>query len=313
MLTVAVLLFSPWILCSADTAEFHKTLSVSNAESVKLSLDIQDGEVEVAYSRDGEVAVSAFAQSSAQNKIDEAYFRMSLSIEQVGNRITIQQTPNFVYREGELRLRYRVDVPYRTEVTSSVKHGTQRVRGVTGPVDLRGNGDASVAYVSQSATVELERGSVDLQMVGDHVSAHTGAGNITAERLPKGIRAETADGDIKLMVVGASEAIVRSGSGRIEVGGARDTLSANTESGDLRVQAVPHADWTLRSNSGSIRLELPPHASFDLDASTASGKLQFERDDLPAIAPDTLSFSQKVNGGARKVAAHTEKGTIWIH
>ncbi len=311
-LTVGLLVLSLMDLCRADAAEFHRTLSVSNAEPVMLAIDISKGDIDIAYSRDGEVTITASAQSSDQNKIDETYFQIALGVTQVRNRISIQQTPNFIIPDDNLKLRYRIEVPYRTEITSSVKHGKQTVRGVTGPVDLKGNGDVSVAYVSATVTVELERGNLDCQMIGDRVVARSSTGNISAERLPKGIHAETGDGDIKLMVIGPSEAKVHAGSGRIEVGGARDTLSAATDSGDIRVQAVPHADWNLNSNSGSIRLELPPRAAFDLQASSATGKLQFDRDDLPAVSPNARTLAQKVNGGGRKVAASTKSGAIWI-
>ena len=309
-LAVSVLLFSLLDLCWAESQEFHKTFPVSNAETLKLAVDIPDGDFEVAYSHDGEVTITAVARSSGENKIDENYFRDGLSIEQTGNRITIQQVSNSLY--PAVKLQFRVDVPYRTEITSSVKHGKQNVRGVTGPIDLRGTGDVSVSYVSQTAAVDVERGNLSFQMVADHVLARTGNGSISAERLPKGIRAETGDGDIKLMVVGASEAIVRSGTGRIEIGGARDKVMGVTDRGDLRVRAVPYGDWNLRSISGAIRVELPEQVSCQWDVSSGSGKLEFDRADLQNPSPDAHQFSYKVRGGDRKIEVHSESGDIWI-
>ncbi len=311
-LTLALLIFSLQQLCRADSAEFHKTLPVSNADPVKLAIDIAMADIEVAYSRDGEVVVTAIARTSGLNKIDENYFRVAFNLEQAGNEITIHQMPIVAGPSDDLKLQIRIDVPYRTEITSSVGKGSQSVRGVTGPVELRGKGNVSVAYVSKTATVDVERGNLSFQMVADHVFARTGSGNISAERLPKGIRAETGDGDIKLMVIGAAEAIVRAGSGRIEVGGARDTLMADTKGGDLLVEAVPHGDWDLCSNSGAIRLELPPQVSAKLEVSSESGRLQFEREDLPNVAPDARQFSQPANSGDRKIRAHTKTGDIWI-
>ncbi len=307
-----LLLLSMTALSRADSAELHKTLVVTNAEPVKLAVEIYKGDVEIAYSRDGEVRITASAVSLPQTKIDANYFQNVLRAEQAGNKIVIQTTPNFLYPDDDVKVRYRIDVPYRTEISSSVKHGKQNVRGVTGPVELKGSGDAIVSYVSQSLTVELEHGNIELQMIGDHVAARTGGGNIAAERLPKGIRAETEDGDVKLLVVGPSEATVRAGSGRVEVGGARDTLAATTDAGDIRVQAVPHADWSLNSNSGSIRLELPSQAPFDLEGSSDAGNFQFDREDLPTVPADTRKVSQKINGGGRRIEAHTGRGAVLI-
>lgn len=313
-LMVGVFLFTLLPLSQAQSfSEFHKVVFVTNAEPVKLAVDISRGDVEIVYSRDEQVSVSAVAQASGTMAVDENYFRVALRVDQTGNRVTVQHLPNFVYQDENFKLRFRIDVPYRTEVTSAVTEGKQIVRGVTGPVYIKGGrGDVSVSYVSGSVRVEAERANVDFEMVGERVDAHTGSGNISGERLPKGIHAETGDGDIKLTVVGDSEAIVKTGSGRIEVGAARDKLAATTDSGDLRVQAVPHNDWRLNSTSGSVRIELPPQAGFDLAASSESGKLQLEREDLPSLSADTHQVLEKIGGGGRRIEAHTKSGNISI-
>lgn len=92
-------------------------------------------------------------------------------------------------------------------------------------------------------------------------------------RVPEGVNAETGDGDIALAVVGPSKAIVKKGTGRIEVGGAHDSLVAETDLGNIHVKAIPHKDWQLDSASGAIQIELPPSARFELDASTKTGEL----------------------------------------
>ncbi len=296
-----------------SSTEFHKTFAVTNAEPVRLTVEVSKGNVDIVYSRDGEVSISAIAQASGDSKVDENYFLLVLSVNQTGNTIDVRQVPSPVYPDENVRFRLRIEVPYRTEIKSALIVGKQSVRGVTGPVDVKaGRADVSSSYVSGSVRVDAEYGNLDFQMVGEHVVAKTASGNISAERLVKGIQAETGDGDIKLMVVGPSEARVRTGTGRIEIGGARDTLAATTDSGDLNVQAVPHNDWMLNSTSGSIRLELPPGTGFDLKASTESGKLQFERDDLPRLSADVRHVVQKVGIGGKKIEVHTNSGNIFI-
>jgi hypothetical protein len=166
--------------------------------------------------------------------------------------------------------------------------------------------------VSAAVRVQVERGSVQCQTLGDRVSVTVGIGNIVGERLPNGIHARTGDGDITLMVVGPSDVAVAHGTGRIDVGGARDTLLAATDAGDLHVRAVPHSDWTLSSQSGPVRLDLPEKAGFDLDASTASGTLQIEREDLPKPVEGARQVVQKVNAGGGKIEVRSGSGAIVI-
>ena len=114
------------------------------------------------------------------------------------------------------------------------------------------------------------------------------------------------------MVVGPSTAVVKKGTGRINVGGARGSLAGSTDQGDLYIKAIPHEDWQLSSASGDVRLELPPSAKFELEASTKTGALQFDRDDITRPEADVLQFRQAINGGGKRIAVHTESGRIVI-
>jgi DUF4097 and DUF4098 domain-containing protein YvlB len=182
-----------------------------------------------------------------------------------------------------------------------------------GPVTAKaGIGDIKASYISKELQAEVESGNVDLQVIGEHVEARTSRGNITGERLAQGINARTGDGDVSLIVVGPSSVIVEKGNGRIEVGGARGALTCSTEGGDLHVQAAPHGYWKLNSASGAIRLDLPPVANFDLDISTDSGEIEFERDDLSKPSSDVHRVSQSVGGGGERIGAHTGSGRITI-
>ncbi len=149
-------------------------------------------------------------------------------------------------------------------------------------------------------------------IIGEHVEAKADSGNISCTRLPQGVSAETGDGDITLMVVGPSTAIVKKGNGRIDVGGARSSFVGSTDAGDLHVKAIPHDNWQLTSATGSVRLELPPPSRFELDASTETGKFQIDLDGIRVPDSDVHQVRQDVNGGGKRIQVHTESGTIMI-
>jgi Putative adhesin len=300
-------------VCVAQTsAEFHKSLPISNAEPVVLSVEMRHGDVEILYSRDGQVSITAVGQAAGESMLGDNFFLTTLAIEQSGNHVTLRQISNAVYSEEKIKVRLRIDVPYRTEVNSIVAEGKQTIRGVLGPVQARsGKGDIKASYVSKTLRAATGKGNVELQMIGEHVDAKVVNGNISGERLPQGITSETRDGDITLMVVGPSTATVVKGSGRIDVGGARGSLALSTDAGDLHVVAVPHDGWKLNSESGTIRLDLPPVVNVALNASTDSGKLQLERDDIPN-AGDRLREVDEQPNSKKPIDVHTGSGSIVI-
>jgi DUF4097 and DUF4098 domain-containing protein YvlB len=295
------------------TAQVHRTLTVTAAEPLTLDVDILRGDVEILYGRDGQLSISGIARASANAKLDDNFFSGVLNIEQVGNHVTIRHVPYPSYDEEGVKVSYRIDVPYRTQVTSGVNEGKQNISGIMGPVKATtGNGDIKASYVSKGVQAEVGSGNLDLQVVGEHVEATTGQGNISCSRLEQGVSAETGEGDITLMVVGPSIARVKRGNGRIDVGGARGSFIGSTDEGDVHVRAVPHDGWELRSASGNIRLELPPSAKFDLEASTTSGELQVDRDDIAKPPFNIRQLTQTVNGGGKRIQVRAGSGRIVI-
>jgi DUF4097 and DUF4098 domain-containing protein YvlB len=294
------------------TREFHQTIATSFAQPVSLKVELLEGDLEIAYSREGEVSVYALRQTTTANALVD-FLTNSLSITYAGNQIEIQQKPSNDAFPSPITIAYRIDVPYRTELYSFVKSGKQTITGLMGPVEAEiGNGDLKVSYVSKTVVAQATAGNLDLQVIGDHVEATTGRGNILCNRIAQGVSAETGDGEISLSVVGPSEARVRQGAGRIDVGGVRGTVVASTDAGDLHVKAVPHDNWRLNSVSGVIRIELPPSSRFDLDVMTGSGELVIGRDDLPKPSAGVRQFNQKANGGGRRIEARSKSGRIVV-
>ncbi len=291
--------------------EFQRTLAVTPAEPVTLDVDVPVGEVHVSYGSDGEVSIAVSAKADKAGIADRVS-PAPLNIEQSGNQIVIR-SPHTSDGEERISLLYRIDVPYRTKLTSKLHIGKQSITGLLGPVDAATDkGDIKAAYISKEVEAHIGVGNLDLQVIGGHVEAVVGEGNITCTRLPQGVSAETADGDITLAVVGPSTAIVKNGTGRIDIGGARDTLVGATKMGDIHVKAIPHREWQLSSASGTIRVELPLSAGFDLEASTGTGELQFDRDDMTRVDANIREFHHAINGGGERITLHTDSGRIAV-
>lgn len=296
---------------------FQRTLPADIAEPVILNVSVSRGNVEIGYARDDEVAIYASGQDRSGKNLPEDFFKKNLVIDQKGNHVSIRdssgpgsllldQKDNHVPTGGSsdpdsllsalYTINYRIDVPYHTEVDSTVAGiGNQTLTGVYGPARLvSGTGDISALYV-RFALLE----------------AKTGKGSISCTRC-FGVNAETGQGNITLIDDGSSKAVVKSGHGRIEVGGAKGTFDGSTDAGMLHIKAAPSDDWQLRSNSGTIRVELPPEAKFEIDAHSDSGEVAVEREDMQKPDTDAHQLHQQVNGGGKHITVSSAKGSISI-
>jgi len=296
-----------------SAGDFHEVFTVATSEPVVLDVALSRGNLQVMYSRDGQVAITAYGQATNGGKLDAQYFKSLIAVEQRGNHIQLRDVPQTEVLQNQKTPHYRIDVPYRTTVTSSVGIGAQAFSGIMGPVDaLGGKCDIKASYLSKGLRAQVERGNLEIEVIGERVEAKTGNGNVIGTRLAQGVTAESGDGDITLAVIGPSTATIKSGAGRIDVGGARGTLDGSTFSGDLHVKAEPHGDWHLHSASGAVRIELSPASKAELDASTDSGILQIDHDEIVQTPDDSRHVTQKLNGGGPHIEAHTGSGRILI-
>src|SRR5450432_1218732 len=132
------------------TSQVHRTLTVTMSEPLTLEVDVSRGDVEILYGRDGQMSISGVARASANSSLDDNFFSSVLSVEQVGNRVTVRHVPNLAHGEEGVKVVYRIDVPYRTQLTSRVNQGKQTISGIMGPVKATtGNGDIKASYISK--------------------------------------------------------------------------------------------------------------------------------------------------------------------
>ena len=284
------------LLASAGSPTLQRALSVELEAPVIVDIAVMRGDITVGYSRDGQVSIYAFAQDSNGRSFLMETLQSRLAIEQVNNRITIRDSRQPADLEAGLRISYRIDVPSRTEVKSSISvAGNQTVVGVSGPVTVVTSvGDIDVSYVDTEV-----------------VKAETGRGNISCSRAAR-VEAATGSGNITLMENGPSKAIVKKGVGRIEVGGARGSFEGSTDKGEVHLRAVLWDDWRLTSASGNLRVELPKGAKFEVDLATGAGEISLARTDMKKLDAEARQYRQKVNGGGKVIYARSQTGSISI-
>lgn len=282
---------------SAQVPAFHRTLTLNLQEPLTLNIELSRGDVEIGYSREGQLSIYSSGKNAAGKSVPEEFFDSNLMIEQKENRVTIHDSILVAAWATIASISYKIDVPYRTEVHSAISGaGNQKVLGITGPAELRsGSGDIHAEYVTFAA-----------------LEAITGKGNITCTRVAQ-VTAQTDDGNITLLEDGTSKATVSKGRGKIEVAGARGSFEGSTDHGDLHIKAVLKGDWLLHSTSGNIRVELPPKAKFEVDANAPSGGIFMDRDGMQEPIGGIHQLQQQINGGGQRLNASTINGNIFIN
>jgi len=296
-------------LQQGSAQQVRRTFAVSPVEPVTLHVELEQGDLQIGYAREGEVTITAVAAGT--DAIPEAasladQFRVETTNNHVEVRTGSSSSP-------KLRLIYHIDVPNRTEISASLEYGKAKISGVMGPVNVQvGVGDIQVSHVGLDIKARTRMGDLTFDGVGGRIEAQTEQGNIVCERASQGISAETGYGDISLAVVGPSAATVKTGGGRIDAVGVHGRLLASVSSGDIFVRAVPHDDWQLTSITGTVRLQLPRGSGFDLDLETNSGEMLITRSDLKNPNAGVRHTTQKANGGGKRIEVRTESGRIVV-
>src|SRR5262252_3936054 len=185
--------------------EYHRTLAVAVSEAVTLDVRLPEADLQFVYRRNDQVSITAFAQDLSLARGNHQFSGPGLAVEQQGNHVQIRNQSGTAPSAGKIRITCRIDVPYWTEVSSSVDNGNQTITGIMGPVKAEtARGDIKVSYVSKSVAAVTGTGNLELRVISGRIAARTVNGNISCIRAVQGATAEAENGNIVLMVVGPS-------------------------------------------------------------------------------------------------------------
>src|SRR5262245_15949113 len=139
-LALAVALMTCAQLGFAQSArEYQLTLPVTSADPVTLDVHLSEGELQIAYGRDGQISIVAIARVPLGTKAGEESLAAPISVEQDGNHVQVRNPSGAGSAADKIRVVCRIDVPYRTEVlinredmerpNASVRNLRQKVNG----------------------------------------------------------------------------------------------------------------------------------------------------------------------------------------
>jgi hypothetical protein len=279
------------IAFAEDKAEFTRTIKLAPTDHVILDVAVSKGDVAITYSHAGEITVAATARAGDDKDLPANFFDSVLTVERAGEHVKVRSVAHF---SRPVKFSYTISVPNWIEINTAVDEGKQTVAGVLGPVKIvSGSGDITASYITTT------------------LDAKTGGGNIAVVRVGSSAKVETAAGNINLKDIGpASVAIVKKGTGRIEMDGVSGSFTGSTDAGELDAKGGVYGDWNLTTVSGNIRIGIS-ESKYEIDAATRTGVLSIENNDIESTQDcNRHECRQKVDGGGKIVRARSESGAI---
>lgn len=174
-----------------------------------------------------------------------------------------------------------------------------------------------------NVTARSGDGSITIERVAGRIDLNSADGSMRGFDLDGTIRVNTEDGSLRFEDISGS-IDMESGDGGARLTGKLDAVKLRTGDGSVEVRAndgsAMSGDWEIRTGGGGLRVELP--ASFDatLDASTGEGAVRVHGFGEPSgsVRPDGEEESRgelkrPLNKGGRLLRLRSDSGTITVH
>ena len=185
-----------------------------------------------------------------------------------------------------------------------------------------------VALVPRQAKVTARSGdgSITVERVEGDLDLDTGDGSIRGYDLAGSVRIHTGDGSVRLEQVNGS-IDVDTGDGTVSLAGRLQAIKVATGDGTVVVRAeegsAMAAPWEVRTGDGGVRLEVPSGFAANLDASTADGRVRVEGVEAapePEAQPageggeegERREVKRTLGGGGKTLRLRSGSGTITV-
>jgi DUF4097 and DUF4098 domain-containing protein YvlB len=299
---------------------FSRTLSVNGP--VDLDVQTGSGDIQIRTGAPGTVEVrgrvrcwNIWSGISAEERVRRV--EADPPVEQSGNVIRLGG-PRGVWAWDAVSVAFDVIVPPDARVRTRSGSGNQIVGSVRGPVESSaGSGDIRIGPTVGNVRVSTGSGRIELEGSGGSVLARAGSGSIRAMAVSGDIEVHAGSGRVFVaqtapVRTAVTTTAVTTGSGDITVSDARGSLRLHAASGDVAVDGEPAGSWNVTAASGNVTIRVPANAAFDLDAQSASGRIDSEHPVTLVGSVSRRELHGRVRGGGPRIALSTASGAIRI-
>lgn len=273
---------------------FHGNFKVD--ASARLSLDNENGGVEISSWDKNEVEVTAVKFASSESQLKDVKIEASAAPGLVSIRTIRQRTLH-----GNSGARYTIRVPkHMTLDRIHSTNGSITVEGVAAPVLLEStNGALHFTRIEGKMEGRTTNGSIDLSSCVGDARMNSTNGKIEGDVERGSVDAKTSNGEILLKIAKA-------------VGPVR----ATTSNGDIDLTLDEGHELRASTSNSAITVRLPVGANADLRARTSHSKVKSDFDVSRTSGGgedsegDRKSLDGRIGGGGPLMDLSTSNGSI---
>src|SRR5882762_594395 len=204
-----------------------------------------------------------------------------------------------------------IQVPKRSAVQVDNRNGKVTIENLAGMQNITNRyGDIEVRSIMGGVEVENRNGSVYVSEVRGNATISNAYGPITAENVSGDLRINGRNNSIEVRHVAGSVTADASYQ-NVTIRDASGPITVRNRNGDVVLEFVkpPDKDVSIVTQYSNVRLELPPSASFNIDAHTEHGSVSsdFEGPETRSSNRDR-SLKGRVGSGGPNFNIETRNG-----
>ena len=279
---------------------------------VRLFVDNQVGLVVVTARATGTTVVSLEADTPEAEELVE---RATVACRPAGpgHVVTVKiprlQGLRFLHRH---EVTVRVEMPEGGQVTVATASADVEIDGPVGEVDVKtGSGDISIDDVAADVTAKTASGNIVAGRVGGDIRAQTASGDLRCSSVAGAADFCTASGDLEVGAAG-SRVEVKATSGDVRLGELARGARVVNVSGNVRVLALGEGALHVRSVSGNVAVGVARDVELHVDVETVSGSVHTDIPLHEAPAPGRRPET-RVDLSVRSVSGNVEIGRALEH
>lgn len=271
---------------------FHASFKVDS--SARLSLDNENGGVEISSWERDEVEVNAIKFANSEAQLHDVKIEASATPSLVSIRTIRQRTLH-----GNSGARYTIRVPkHLTLDRIHSTNGSITVEGVAAPVTLEStNGALRFTRVEGKMEGRTTNGSIEMTSCRGEARLNSTNGRIEGE-MEGSADAKTSNGDILL---------------RFSKMDGKGPLRASTSNGQIDLTLDSGHELRASTTNSSITLHLPANANAEVRARTSHSKVSSEFEVVHAGQDDDRkSLDGRIGSGGPLIDLTTSNGSIHL-
>jgi DUF4097 and DUF4098 domain-containing protein YvlB len=237
---------------------------------------------------------------------EELIARATVECRTAGDRhIVVVKVPRqgmrFLRRNG---VSVRVELPQYSDVNVMAGSAEVDINGPVGTAEVAtSSGDISTDDVAGDFQSKTATGDIIVGSVRGDLKVHTASGDLRCSSVAGRAVFATASGDLEVGAAG-NQVDVKATSGDVRLGELAHGARVQNVSGDVRVLALAEGTLHVRSVSGSVSVGIAKDVDLHVDVETTSGEV---RSDIPlGDSPGAARAAARVDVSVRSVSGDVE-------